>query len=321
MRKPLLLLLGMLIAAPASAAQIDLSLNLIYDAPFNPNSGGTWQVVARSDSFGVASLGFRLTGRRAASSQFVAPQGVVNGGDTAGFIASVRNFSAPPTGNTDYLVERNPSIAPGGETGVFYGVGTIAGGAPGDIGPAYSTLIGTTHIPWATGDVFNEPNWNTAATFFTGVFAPGDAPNFLIAPGIDPFGTVYLSLDGATPTTVGLASQPASTTITTTVRNNVQGVAGDYNQDGQVDAADYSAWRNALGQSASPRGAGADGNADGQVNGADYLVWRQHYGQVFPSAPGAAFNAVPEPGSLAGLIGVLLAACGFPRRGRFLPGF
>jgi hypothetical protein len=52
---------------------------------------------------------------------------------------------------------------------------------------------------------------------------------------------------------------------------------GDYNQNGVVDAADYVAWRNTLGQSGS--GLGADGNGNGRIDAGDYAVWRAHFGQ------------------------------------------
>lgn len=71
-------------------------------------------------------------------------------------------------------------------------------------------------------------------------------------------------------------------------------LAGDYNGDGTVDAADYTVWRDNYGATSGP-GLVADGNVDGQVNGADYLIWQQHYGETVPTAASSeAFN-VPEP--------------------------
>jgi hypothetical protein len=48
-------------------------------------------------------------------------------------------------------------------------------------------------------------------------------------------------------------------------------VAGDYNQDGTVNQADYQSWRAAFGST----NAAADGNGDGIVDTADYIVWRR----------------------------------------------
>ncbi|MCA9241147.1 MAG: hypothetical protein KDA37_13145, partial [Planctomycetales bacterium] len=49
---------------------------------------------------------------------------------------------------------------------------------------------------------------------------------------------------------------------------------GDYNGDASVDAADYTVWRDALGE-ANPA---ADGDGDGLVDQDDYGVWRDNYG-------------------------------------------
>ena len=50
------------------------------------------------------------------------------------------------------------------------------------------------------------------------------------------------------------------------------GLAGDYNHDGIVDAADYIVWRNTLGQIGT--GLAADGNNNGQIDTGDYDVWK-----------------------------------------------
>ena len=47
---------------------------------------------------------------------------------------------------------------------------------------------------------------------------------------------------------------------------------GDYNGDHVVDAADYTVWRDTLGQTVA-KGSGADGNADGTINSSDYSFW------------------------------------------------
>lgn len=83
-------------------------------------------------------------------------------------------------------------------------------------------------------------------------------------------------------------------------------LAGDYNDDGVVDAADYLVWRNSVGSSGS--GLPADGNGDTQITGADYTIWKDNYGMSSQAAGGLVLaTAVPEPASLA-LVG--LAAVG-----------
>lgn len=51
-------------------------------------------------------------------------------------------------------------------------------------------------------------------------------------------------------------------------------IQGDYDSNGIVDAADYTAWRNHYGAS----GGLADYNQDGRVDAGDYVVWRNQFG-------------------------------------------
>ena len=73
------------------------------------------------------------------------------------------------------------------------------------------------------------------------------------------------------------------------------GLAGDFNNDGSVDAADYTVWRDNLGQSDSVLNGNGDGS--GTVDAGDYTLWSGNYGASSSSSSSAA-SAVPEPGSL-----------------------
>jgi hypothetical protein len=76
------------------------------------------------------------------------------------------------------------------------------------------------------------------------------------------------------------------------------GVAGDYNHNGVVDAADYVVWRSTLGQTATPAGSGADGDGDGTIGPGDFNFWRARFGNI--SGSGALTGtSVPEPTSLS----------------------
>lgn len=81
---------------------------------------------------------------------------------------------------------------------------------------------------------------------------------------------------------------------------------GDYNQDGVVNIADYTVWRNTLG---STTNLAADGDGSGLVDEVDYNWWKSNF-SVAPSASVVA-AAVPTPGSLHLLLVSVLAACGF----------
>jgi autotransporter-associated beta strand protein len=73
------------------------------------------------------------------------------------------------------------------------------------------------------------------------------------------------------------------------------GLPGDYNNDGKVDAADYTVWRNHLGEANE---ANLNNNGDGgNVSGSDYTWWKQHYGTMGPGSGGLSGGVVPEPAS------------------------
>ena len=50
---------------------------------------------------------------------------------------------------------------------------------------------------------------------------------------------------------------------------------GDYNQNGVVDAADYTVWRDTLGQVGA--GLAADGNGSGSIDAGDYDIWQANF--------------------------------------------
>ena len=85
-------------------------------------------------------------------------------------------------------------------------------------------------------------------------------------------------------------------------------VAGDYNKNGMVDAADYVVWRDRLGQTGP--GLAADGDGDGVVDGGDYDVWKLNFG----TADGGLADAIPEPASLCILCSSLLIVLSSRRR-------
>jgi hypothetical protein len=110
------------------------------------------------------------------------------------------------------------------------------------------------------------------------------------------------------------------------------GLAGDYNGNGVVDAADYTAWRDALtaGSSTLP-----NDPTPGTVDESDFMYWRDHFGQSTLAGPpalmtgkvlysplvtlgagsGAGAAAVPEPGT-GTLALVCLAVSAFVTSGR-----
>ena len=74
-------------------------------------------------------------------------------------------------------------------------------------------------------------------------------------------------------------------------------LAGDYNGDGTVNAADYTIWADTLGETVVP-GTGADGVDDGFIDKWDYELWKDHFGSTIGAASGSSLSgqsAVPEP--------------------------
>ena len=323
----IVVLLCVAIVDRARAQSIDLSLNLFYANPLDDLSGGTWQVAAKSaDTAGINGLDLKLAGINVPLPQPVGPRGTVNGSDPAGFSLYTSDEAMGHVIVVSAQLGVIPPLAMGEEQSIFYGVGTIENGQPGDAGPMFTTLTNPQAIPWATGDPFFDEDWNTAAILAAGTFDPGETPDFFSNATIRTTGSVFT--DVGTSTTVG----PRMTTsnVSTIVRHNL-GASPDYNGNGVVDAADYTVWRDSLNQMGP--GLPADGNRNGVVDQPDYEFWKLNFGLVIPPGAGSvgvglgagspadsglsAGSTVPEPASgalLAGALGFLFLR----RRFRYL---
>ena len=93
--------------------------------------------------------------------------------------------------------------------------------------------------------------------------------------------------------------------------NNAAWLAGDYNHDDVVNAADYIVWRKTLGSTTTLL---ADGSGNHLVDQADYDLWRSNFGRSASGAGSAATptSAVPEPATLELFLpAALIAALAF----------
>jgi hypothetical protein len=153
-------------------------------------------------------------------------------------------------------------------------------------------------------------------------------------------GTLELALVGGYVPTAGTefeilsAGSLANTTFTTTTLPNLGSqlqwqidyepnaviarvlaiLAGDYNRDDAVGAADYVMWRKTSGTSVTSLGDGADGDHNGTIDERDYVVWRANFGQNATAASGTTDpTLVPEPTTRALLI---VSALLYVRRSR-----
>jgi hypothetical protein len=83
-----------------------------------------------------------------------------------------------------------------------------------------------------------------------------------------------------------------------------EGVLGDFNDDGKVDAADYVIWRKNTSNAALP-------NDDGLATQAErFALWKANFGNMAMPGGGVG-SAVPEPASIVMLL--LAAAAALPR--------
>jgi hypothetical protein len=91
-------------------------------------------------------------------------------------------------------------------------------------------------------------------------------------------------------------------------------VAGDYNADGVVDAADYTVWRDTLGQSGA--NLAADGDGDEAVDADDFNVWKTKFGQSGVGGAVGQSASVPEPATVAMVLFALVMSCGWCHKGK-----
>jgi GH25 family lysozyme M1 (1,4-beta-N-acetylmuramidase) len=97
----------------------------------------------------------------------------------------------------------------------------------------------------------------------------------------------------------------------------VRNAPGDYNHNGEVDAADYALYRNLAGSTINLFLA-ADGNNNQALDAGDYTYWRARFGQAAGSGAGESLDVsgVPEPATM--LLAVMAGlAVSFRRRVRF----
>ena len=283
-----------MLGSQSTAEQIDLRLDVEF-AGGDAQAGGLWTLFARSDGQGIFSLGVDLLDVDSVIN-FSLPTGVVNGSDPAGFATQI---NTPITGGRRLIAGQlvlDQSVA---EQGVFYGVGTLTNGSPdfpsapggtNQIGPNLTSLTSPQNIPWATTD----PLWQTGVTVASGTFSPGVAPRFA-APDLFPMGSIFTTV-GTVSAVGAIASGVTLTTeLVTNLPPNVS--LGDYNGDGVVDAADYTVWRDNLGQLVVP-GTLADGSGNGLIDTPDFDLWASQFGESVP----AMAVATPEPSASAMMV-------------------
>ncbi len=190
-----------------------------------------------------------------------------------------------------------------GSTGTLIGSPTIPDppGATADRLLAYTTVAGTPILAvQSVGDahvsVYNvsdpaAPVYLASGRNVSGLLTPNGNGSGQLA-----WGATSNNEDGSTSQMLyAMSTNAGIQAFRFTINEPVAAVAGDYNGNGTVDAADYVLWRDTLNQNVTA-GTGADGDASGTVDGADYDFWRARFGNI---AGAGAAAAVPEPGIFA----------------------
>ena len=209
--------------------------------------------------------------------------------------------------------------------GTFTGTGTV--NFEGDLNPGNSAAAVS-----FSGDVVFGPE--ATLQIELGGAAPGEYDQIQVAGELTLGGALELSLiDGFTPSagqtfdilnwgsltgafsSVVVPSQDGLTWDTSQLSTGmisvaVTGLPGDYNQNGVVDAADYTVWRDTLGSSTNLT---ADGDGSNTIDAGDRTVWQANFGATLGSGANEA-AAVPEPAPLVLLaLGGLFAVFVFVR--------
>jgi hypothetical protein len=131
------------------------------------------------------------------------------------------------------------------------------------------------------------------------------------------FGTPITSVDYTIGLIVPTTDNGAMTGTATVVFDDVSldmalPVTSDFNGNLVVDAADYTIWRDGLGQTGLAPFAPGDANGDGSVTTEDYAIWKSQFGQTLPMEMSMNSVIVPEPCSaifslVAAAIGMAIA--------------
>lgn len=290
----------------ANAFYIDLHLDVDY-IDGNSSNGGTWTLAAQTGGQGLFALGIGLTGIDAAV-DFHLPSGTVNGADDAGFSILLNNSMS---GGRQIYAAQQALPTSAGEQGAFYGVGTLNNGAPNSpvsppgtntAGPLISSLSALNNVAWATGHV------TTTFDVASGTFSAGNSPDIDFFSPLNQ-GLIFTSVPGSS-SDIGDIEEAFLFYAEYTTNLGVPIEQGDFNGDDVVDAADYTLWRDTLGQTVFP-GTNADASGNGLIDAADYTIWAANYGTSSPSSLASA-SAVPEP--TAAVLLLLGALFGSARR-------
>ncbi len=246
--------------------------------------------VARVDENTFEAGFYDATGRNVVATRIPA---TANSADVVGFYTDVR--AAGVLGNVDNL--RIVELG---------GVGTLDVNGDFSLGATGTLQIDLTASGADSLDISgNATLAGEIAVALEEGLTPVDGAQFTILSAAGGIGTPLGSLDfgGGLPSGFSASYNDAMTDLILTF---AAGLDGDFNDDGFVNMADYTVWRDNLG---APEGDLLAGNGTGgTIDGDDYALWKSNFGAATAAAAGAQRGGaanVPEPGSVILLAGVV----------------
>jgi len=239
---------------------------------------------------------FDFTGGRLSATQFVGS--LLNQGGTLAPGDGLNESASGSTSITENLVQQAAATLTvdiaGLSPGTQYDQVIVSGSATLKGGFEVSLLDGFTPTPTDT---------------FTVLTADSIAGGF----GESPSGSRVITQDGLGSFQIdyGVGSPFAAGDVV--LSDFIAMIAGDFNDDGTVDAADFAVWRDNVG-AVDETALSGNGNGDGIIDAGDYQLWQTHFGLTTPTSLRAGSSAVPEPSSLVLLSVLLSAAFVHPKR-------
>jgi hypothetical protein len=236
------------------------------------------------------------------------PEGLGDGPDNNNFASHVPGFQGPQNATKFDLIGLDPAKK---YTLIFYGSHAYNNDATTTYSvfsdADFTNQIGTAdldvHDPIpedvdANGESVSNPEWRAAVNVDTVATISN------LSPGPDT--NLYISFIGKT----GYYGYLSSMAV---IATTPAGPVGDYNGNGEVDAADYTVWRNHLGQTFDLPN--RDPGNTGVINDNDYDSWKSNFGAPGSGGGSVAAPSVPEPGTyLLCLMASIGTACMRRRR-------